>query len=152
METLAITPNETVRINPPAFRAMIASAARAHPAEACGLLLGYGKVIVEARSCANVAADPLRHFEIDPAALISAHRNARNGGPKVLGYFHSHPNGLAQPSPTDQRRAARDGLIWVIIAAPRHGSARADRLREDVSMWLDAPSGFERLSYRCTQG
>ena len=65
---------------------------------------------------ANVAADPSRNFEIDPAALIAVHKDARADGMPLLGYFHSHPNGLARPSASDIAQAAPDGLIWLIIA------------------------------------
>ena len=56
---------------------LVAEAARAAPAECCGLLLGRDGRISEARPAANVADNPLRRFEIDPAALFAAHREAR---------------------------------------------------------------------------
>jgi proteasome lid subunit RPN8/RPN11 len=65
----------------------------------------------------NVAADPARHFEIDPAALFSAGKDVRSGGIPVLGYFHSHPNGVAAPSATDVAQAVPDRQFWLIIAA-----------------------------------
>jgi len=52
---------------------------RCHPCEACGLLLGQGDAIATAWPAANVAPQPERHFEIDPTALIAAHRAARAG-------------------------------------------------------------------------
>lgn len=119
---------------------LLAAAKAAHPQEACGLLLGAGWHIETAVPCANVAPDPARHFEIDPAPLIAAYRAARAGGPQVLGFFHSHPNGLARPSTTDARDAARDGRIWLIVA---NGS---------VTAWKDTPSGFEPLSYEIEEG
>ena len=109
-------------------------AVRAHPREACGLLFGEGR-IERAIACVNVHPDPARHFEIDPAALIAAHRLARNGGPPLAGYWHSHPTGPAAPSATDQAQASGDGRIWAIVAG------------ETVSFWRDASSGFEPLSY-----
>lgn len=123
-----------------AHAAILAATDAAHPHEACGLLLGHGSHIAQAIPTANVAADPLHHFEIDPAALIAAHRAARAGGPHVLGYFHSHPNGLARPSATDQAQAAGDGRIWAIVA------------QGAVTLWCDAPSGFAALSYRVVDG
>ena len=84
--------------------------------EICGLLLGGSGVIAEARSCANVAADPRRRFEINPAALLAAHRTARDGGPAVIGCYHSHPLGRAAPSPRDAADAAPDGGLWLIVA------------------------------------
>ena len=98
---------------------LLSEARRAHPLECCGILLGHGEVIVQAKAAANVHPDPRQHFEIDPQALIDAHRDARDGDLQVLGYYHSHPNGLAEPSATDRAIAAPDGSVWAIIAAER---------------------------------
>ena len=85
--------------------------------ECCGLLRGEGDRVAAVQLAQNVAADPTRHFEIDPAALFSAGKDVRSGGIPVLGYFHSHPNGVAAPSATDVAQAAPDGQFWLIIAA-----------------------------------
>lgn len=94
--------------------AMTAAAGMAVPDEACGLLLGQGTHIDAFRPTANVATDPARHFEIDPAALIAAHKVERAGGKRLIGFFHSHPTGLPEPSATDRAQAARDGRVWAI--------------------------------------
>lgn len=87
--------------------------------ECCGLLLGSGLVVARVERTANVASKPDRQFEIDPAALIEAERQARQDGPAIIGYFHSHPNGRAEPSPEDAASAAADGRYWLIIANGR---------------------------------
>nr|WP_295638176.1 M67 family metallopeptidase [Novosphingobium sp.] len=120
--------------------ALIEAAAGAAPKEACGLLLGAGGTIDEARPCANLAADPQRFFELDPAALIAAHRAERSGGAILLGYYHSHPSGLAQPSAEDQRQASGDGKVWAIVAG------------REVRFWRDGPQGFVALSYALSDG
>ena len=130
---------------------MFAAAAAAYPREACGLLLGEGAIITAAQPTANVAPQPETHFEIDPAALIAAHRVARSGAgrssaPRLIGYFHSHPNGRAEPSPTDRAMAAHDAQIWAIITPPSGAGAGA------LALWRDAPSGFEPLSYDVVDG
>lgn len=84
--------------------------------ECCGLLLGQNDVVELAELTANVAAHPTNHFEIDPAALIAAEKCARQGGAQILGYFHSHPNGIAAPSISDALLAVADGRRWLIIA------------------------------------
>ena len=84
--------------------------------ECCGVLRGRDRKVIAVQWAANVAADPSQNFEIDPAALIAVHKDARAGGVPLLGYFHSHPNGLARPSASDIAQAAPDGLIWLIIA------------------------------------
>jgi proteasome lid subunit RPN8/RPN11 len=119
-------------------------AAQATPAEACGLLLGAGGVVREARACANVAADPLRFFELDPAALIAAHRTERDGGPTLIGYWHSHPLGVAEPSAEDRRQASGDSKVWAIVGfGIAHG---------EVRFWRDERQGFVALSYTLSDG
>jgi predicted GIY-YIG superfamily endonuclease/proteasome lid subunit RPN8/RPN11 len=119
----------------------IQSEARAaHPLECCGLLLGRGGKIEHARPAANVAAEPSRHFEIDPQALVDAHRAARAGGPPVVGYYHSHPGGPAAPSATDHAQAAHDGSVWAIAGASA------------VTFWRDEEAGFVPLSYAVEDG
>jgi proteasome lid subunit RPN8/RPN11 len=94
---------------------LFAAAAAAAPEECCGLLLGRPGHIETAVSAKNVAADPARSFEIDPAVLLRTHREARGSGRQVIGHYHSHPNGRAEPSKRDAARAVEDGQLWVII-------------------------------------
>jgi proteasome lid subunit RPN8/RPN11 len=112
---------------------MRAHAAAAHPHEACGILLGEGMRITEARAARNVHPAPHTHFEIDPQALIDAHRAARAGEAAVIGYYHSHPHGPAEPSATDRASASGDGKVWAILAG------------EDVRFWKDGEAGFTAL-------
>ena len=55
----------------------------------------------------NKAADPARHFEIDPLRL--------RGLPSVRGVVHSHPTGPAWPSVDDMRQAQADDAAWGIV-------------------------------------
>ena len=95
---------------------LLAWAAAVPDAEVCGLLFGEDGVIISAILAANHAVTPTTSFEIDPAVLIAAHKAERAGGPQIIGHFHSHPNGLAEPSPTDAQMADADGKLWLIIA------------------------------------
>ena len=52
-----------------------------------------------------------------------------------MGYYHSHPNGRAEPSPTDRASAAHDGKVWAIAA------------NGQVRFFRDGEDGFEALSY-----
>lgn len=104
------------------------------------MLLGEGQAIAEARPTLNVARERRGYFEIDPQALIDAHRAARAGGPQVLGYYHSHPDGPAEPSAADRAQAPRDGRVWA-IAAPG-----------GVTFWRDDEEGFTPLSYAAVDG
>ena len=108
--------------------------------EVCGILLGREGVVTAFRHAENVSATPEIAFEIDPATLLAAHREARAAGAlQLLGYFHSHPSGSADPSPRDARQAQPDGSLWLILGG---GSAR---------LWRSVPDGpvhgrFERVT------
>lgn len=102
-----------------------AAAQAAYPEECCGLLMGRREaaawVVEEVIACANVADDPARRFEVDPKALIAAHRAARDAGRELIGAYHSHPNGRARPSDHDRARAVADGEVWLIVPVTRAG-------------------------------
>lgn len=98
---------------------LLAEAAAALPAECCGLLLGTPGRVEALAPAENVAADPVHSFEIDPATLLRTHREARGAGQAVLGHYHSHPHGRAEPSSRDAARAVDDGQLWLIIGAGR---------------------------------
>jgi predicted GIY-YIG superfamily endonuclease/proteasome lid subunit RPN8/RPN11 len=112
---------------------LLVEASRAAPEECCGLLLGRGGRITEALPAENVADDRLRRFEIDPMALLAAHKAARAGGPQVLGYYHSHPEGHPVPSATDCEHASGDARLWAIVSGG------------EVRFWRDGEAGFEEV-------
>ena len=118
-----------------AHDAMLAAAAAAHPYEVCGILFGTSERIETAVRTNNVHPSPATRFEIDPIALVAAHRDARSGGPGIAGYFHSHPNGLARPSATDGLLASGDRRVWAIVAGG------------EITLWRDE-GGFKPLPYR----
>jgi proteasome lid subunit RPN8/RPN11 len=103
----------------------IGAEARASDSEVCGILIGRDGVVAQAAPCRNVAADPHRRFEIDPAALLAAHRQARGSGLAVIGHYHSHPSGSPVPSARDAAEAHPDGAIWLIIAGDQCRAWRA---------------------------
>ena len=125
----------SIEVTREVIEALHEAACAAHPREACGILLGAGGSITQAHETRNVHPAPQTHFEIDPQALIDAHRAARAGGAAVIGYFHSHPAGDPAPSATDRAMAAGDGSVWAILAGG------------EATFWRDDPGGFQPLSY-----
>ncbi|MBV8971383.1 MAG: M67 family metallopeptidase [Sphingomonadaceae bacterium] len=117
--------NTSYCVGPAVLAAILAHAAAAAPAEACGLVLGAESRIDAAVPAVNVAERPERGFEIDPATLLRVHREARGSGRSVVGWYHSHPNGARQPSATDAARAVEDGRLWLIAAAGQVTAWRA---------------------------
>jgi len=114
-------------------RLVAESAASAN--EVCGLLFGTPAEIIHAVKCANVAADPATTFEIDPTALIAAHKAVRAGGPALVGHYHSHPNGSPEPSARDAAAATGDGALWLIVT------------KTEARLWLSLAVGvFEEVA------
>lgn len=115
----------TVTISSSILDAILRHAAASPEREVCGLLFGDAQTVTDAQRCLNVAPDPATRFELDPAALLAAHRRARTGGPRIVGHYHSHPSGLAGPSTRDAEAAVPDGSLWFVTAAGELGAWRA---------------------------
>jgi len=106
-----------------AKKTMKSSAEKGYPHEICGLLIGVahhdGWNITEARTVDNLntsrAAD---RFELDPVAYQTIDRSLRGTGQEIVGVFHSHPDCLAQPSPTDLTHAW-DMFLYPIISVEK---------------------------------
>lgn len=105
---------------PPALRAEILRAARrAAPQECCGLVEGLrdGETAqaVALHPARNLSPDA-RRFEIDPQDQFDALHKAREAGHAIIGCYHSHPGGGAQPSATDLAGAGEEDFLWLIAA------------------------------------
>ena len=115
-----------VVIEPDRLRAIVDHAEAAFPQECCGLLSGDGADgvirIDEIHASENIATEPNRRFEVDPALRLRLQRTLRHGGGRVVGIYHSHPNGPAQPSSRDLEAAWEPDLVWLIVGV-RQGQA-----------------------------
>lgn len=118
---------------------MEAHARAALPRECCGVILGGKKDRYWQVSCIekspNLAPEACRdRFEIDPALLLRLHKASRTGGPRIIGAYHSHPNGLAAPSQTDLELSWQIGFFWLITAI--------DDRRTETRAFLREAEGF----------
>lgn len=105
----------------------IVALAAAEPArEVCGLLLGTAAHVTGIVVADNVAADPHRRFEVDPAVQFAAIRAARAGGHGVIGCYHSHPSGSTAPSDCDRAMIGHTDEIWLITDGKTVRAWRAD--------------------------
>jgi len=108
-----------MRIRRAALDAIREHARRDSPLECCGLLIGTPDEVLEAVATANVAADPLRRFEVSPVEHLAQIRRCREGaahgtaGLAVVGVYHSHPRSTPEPSPTDREQAFEE-FLYVI--------------------------------------
>ncbi len=123
---------------------VIAHACEDHPAECCGLLVGTpappddsGALhpegrrqpsqslvtkdvhIVSAFRARNEADDPVRRFVVSPEDHFRVWREVRRSRLAIVGFYHSHPSALAEPSETDLKEAAYAGHYYLIVGTPR---------------------------------
>lgn len=83
------------------------------PEEACGLIAGEGNQAWIVIPIANILHDP-HHFRLDPQEQLDAFLLADRRGWDILAVYHSHPDGISFPSPTDFVELTFPGIIYLI--------------------------------------
>lgn len=120
-------------LEPGQMAEITAAAEAAYPEECCGLLVGSGagppepgyrvSRVVVSENKALGGRDT--RFEVDPALRLALQRQLRGGPDSVIGLFHSHPDGAAEPSPRDLDSAWEPELVWLIVAVSAGRVTRA---------------------------
>jgi proteasome lid subunit RPN8/RPN11 len=108
-----------LRVNPVIVRALADHARREFPRECCGLLFGSRTLdalhVARTEPAANITeGDPMRSYQIEWQVLFRAVRASRAASEVLVGFYHSHPNGSAQPSAADERDAWPEYLYVMI--------------------------------------
>lgn len=103
------------------LKRLVDHAERDYPRESCGLIVGCGDAgqgwtVSRIESSPNQAVDPAHRFEIDPRLRLTLQRSLRGGPEAVIGLYHSHPDGAAQPSKADLDMAWEPELAWIIVS------------------------------------
>ena len=122
---------------PAVLNAIRAHGRAAYPEECCGFLLGHaasdGNHAIAIRPVENRQAEHReRRYTIAPDDYIAAERAAQRQGFDIVGFYHSHPDHPAQPSPTDLAEATFPGYTYVIVSV-RHGEPGS------LTAWTLAP-------------
>jgi len=107
-------------IMPDGLRAQILVEAQgAYPRECCGLIEG----LRQAENFRITALHPSRNlakaadrFDIDPRDQFAAYKTARAQHRAIIGCYHSHPNGRAEPSAMDLAGAGEENFLWLIAS------------------------------------
>jgi proteasome lid subunit RPN8/RPN11 len=121
--------SETVRFEPSVLRDVKDHAAASYPHEACGALLGRGGSVSCTLPLPNRAPSAREvRFEVSPRDYLKLESEAERLGLDLLGFWHSHPEGLALPSATD-RACAWEGLLTVIVSVEH-------RVPGEITAWI----------------
>lgn len=136
MTNQPISSNGGPLVLPPA----VANAIRRHgresyPFECCGALIGRDRTVGEAFPLPNATEEgPRRRFLVSPDDYRAAERRAVATGLELVGFYHSHPDHPARPSPYDLDHAWP--VFTYVIVSVRHGEPAeltSWRLRDDRS-------------------
>ena len=74
-----------------------------YPYETCGFLIGtkgYFRTVFKLKSATNQSTERNR-FQIDPFDFYTLEKSLEKSHQSIIGFYHSHPDGRAQPSSID---------------------------------------------------
>ena len=116
----AAVPAVTV-VLPAAVRAVVVDHAReGAPEEVVGVLAGRRgddvSTVERALRARNAADAPRTRYEIAPDEQLALLEQVETSGSDVVGFYHSHPRGPAEPSDVDAGRAAWPGRSYLIVS------------------------------------
>ena len=102
------------------------AASAAFPMECCGLIEGVFTTdtwhALAVHKAKNLAEDSANHFLVDPQAHFELLRSLRGSERRIIGCFHSHPNGLSVPSADDRAKAIEPNFVWLIASGEKAGA------------------------------
>jgi len=130
-----------LHISPQTREHILASLRAAYPDEGCGALIGieHGDGLIEVVSAEALPnAETVRgedRFSIEPHAYAALEQrlSARNDGTRIVGFFHSHPDGVARPSSIDLEAAI--GLYEVVRTFYVYAIAAIGRGEAELTCW-----------------
>jgi proteasome lid subunit RPN8/RPN11 len=126
-----------------------------YPHECCGVLLGCSSdgvnEVGDAVRAGNTRTDSAHNrYHIAPQELVRIQRQGRERGLHIVGFYHSHPDHLAQWSKTDFAEAHWLGCSYVITAvangvAQQTNSFLLTGTSEDDKSFLDEQIQVESI-------
>lgn len=120
------------------------AAAAGYPREACGILFGRverdQRIVEGFRPTRNRWSGRADRYRVDPESLRHALSAEDRGGPRVLGFYHSHPDAAPVPSITD-REWAWPWYVYLIVRVENGvaAEARAWELDSASDRFLERP-------------
>lgn len=101
------------------YERIIRHALAAEPHECCGIMVGgasFGETFVRRVVAATNSAqgDRCRGYQIDWRSLFETVRMTRKGSDRIVGFYHSHPDGSTRPSWRDLESAWIDHTYLIV--------------------------------------
>ena len=109
--------------------------------ECCGILAAHHGLITQVFPAKNVAADPVRNYEISSTEMARLKEKCRERQLDFVGIYHSHPNWLDTnvPSPKDIALAGYSQAIYFIVTPRPYATTpiRAFSIQDGSAMELE---------------
>jgi proteasome lid subunit RPN8/RPN11 len=104
-----------------------------YPHECCGALVGRDGRVAHAVALPNTTEEgPRRRFLVRPSDYRIAEQRAGELGGELIGFYHSHPDHPARPSPYDLDHAwPTFAYVIVAVAAGQAGDMTVWWLKDD---------------------
>lgn len=118
---------------------MIVHALKEAPNECCGVLLGRAGRIERCVAMKSDLPSPDAYF-MNPEQQIKVFTDMASHDEELLGIYHSHPKGPAQPSGADLQLAFHPGAAYFIISL-------ADAAHPEVRAFRLSGNGFEEILF-----
>lgn len=127
----------SLRVSPALFESVRAAVEKAYPEEGCGVLIGVPPekfdepqrevAVLEVRALANGwdASAKTNRYAVDPKELLKLERELAGTGRGIIGFYHSHPDVPAWPSPFDLERSWPCYSYWILCV--RKGKSDGSR-------------------------
>jgi len=117
---------------------IVARAREGTPEEVCGVLGGEFDAdwshVRSSYHAANAAEEPRTRYRLDPEEALEIFERLEADGEGIVGFYHSHPRGPAEPSETDLEAATWPDRSYVIVSVTPF----------EVGSWRFRDGGFER--------
>jgi len=121
---------------------MIDHALKDAPNECCGVLLGKDNVVERVVAMTSDPPAPDAYY-MDPVQQVEIFTEMEKQGQSLLGIYHSHPKGPAEPSGADLHLAFHPDAVYFIISL-----AEADR--PEVRAFMLHSGRFEQVRFVVT--
>jgi proteasome lid subunit RPN8/RPN11 len=136
------------------LRQIADAAEAAYPGECCGLLVGVqhknGVHEVKRVAPSRNLGKARDRFEIDPQLWVDVTRAHRGGAMRVVGLYHSHPDGPAQPSSIDLEAAWGEELVWLIVSVAGDGASPGQAVQVSAHLLDHGGRQFSELDLLTT--
>lgn len=111
--------NRIVSIAESCYERIVRHARTEFPHECCGILIGDvspdATVVRRVATATNIAeGDPCHTYQIDWQSLFETVRATRKSSDRIVGFYHSHPDGSARPSRRDLESAWVDHAYLIV--------------------------------------